>query len=155
MQELAERGLCTATAYRVKELLRRVRQTDTAVKARWQLEIFCKYVRQITEDVPLLRPIEKVVATVEKHLNGIVRRWTSLFSNARLECMNGLFQLARSRARGFRNPATFCLMICLIGAPIGDILCIYSTENAEEPLFPACQSVSLPMWLRGSTAPRV
>ena len=79
LQELAERGLYTATAYRVKELLRWVRQTDTAVKARWQLEIFCKYVRQITEDVPLLRPIEKAVATVEKHLNGIVRRWTSLF----------------------------------------------------------------------------
>ena len=123
LQELAERGLYTATAYRVKELLRWVRQTDTAVKARWQLEIFCKYVRQITEDVPLLRPIEKAVATVEKHLNGIVRRWTSLFSNARLEGMNGLFQLARSRARGYRNPATFCLMIYLIGAPIGDILC--------------------------------
>ena len=34
LQELAERGLCTATGYRVKELLRWVRQTDTAVKAR-------------------------------------------------------------------------------------------------------------------------
>ena len=114
---------CVDTICRVKELLRWVRQTDAAVKARWQLEIFCKYVRQITEDVPLPRPIEKAVATVEKPLSGLARRWTSLFSNARLEGMNGLFQLARSRARGFRNPATFCLMIYLIGAQIGDILC--------------------------------
>ena len=122
MQELERRGLCTATAYRVLELLRCVRQTDTMVEARWHFEVFCKYARQIAGDNPLLRPIVKAVGTVEKHLNGIVRRWKSLFGNARLESMNGLFQLARSRVRGFRNPATFCLMIYLIGSPIADVL---------------------------------
>ena len=122
MQELERRGLCTATAYRVKELLRFVGQSDTMVEARWHFEAFCKYARQIAGDNPLLRPIVTAVGTVEKHLSGIVRRWKSLFSNARLESMNGLFQLARSRARGFRNPATFCLMIYLIGAPICDML---------------------------------
>ena len=122
LQELERRGLCTATAYRVKELLRWVNQSASMVDARWHFEVFCKYTRQIAGDNPLLRPIVTAVGTVEKHLGGIVRRWRSLFSNARLESMNGLFQLARSRARGFRNPATFCLMIYLIGAPIADVL---------------------------------
>jgi hypothetical protein len=40
-------------------------------------------------------------------------------TNARLEGMNGLFQAARSRARGYRNEANFIAMIYLIGSPVG------------------------------------
>lgn len=32
--------------------------------------------------------------------------------------MNGLFQAARSRARGYRNEANFIAMIYLIGSPV-------------------------------------
>ncbi|MBT4933189.1 MAG: hypothetical protein HOL66_06250, partial [Rhodospirillaceae bacterium] len=37
------------------------------------------------------------------------------------EAMNGLFQAARARARGYRNTETFIIMIYLIAAPLGDI----------------------------------
>ena len=37
-----------------------------------------------------------------------------------LEGLNGLFQAARTRARGYRNTKTFATMIYLIAAPLGD-----------------------------------
>ncbi|WP_139134771.1 transposase, partial [Magnetovibrio blakemorei] len=51
----------------------------------------------------------------------ILERWRSTHSNARMEAMNGLFQAARARARGYRNTETFITMIYLIAAPLGDI----------------------------------
>ncbi|WP_294046825.1 transposase, partial [Thiolapillus sp.] len=36
----------------------------------------------------------------------VVRRWTSTYTNARMEGLNSLFQAARARARGYRNNRT-------------------------------------------------
>jgi len=43
-------------------------------------------------------------------------------TNARLEGLNGLFQAARARARGYRNVENFITMIYLIAAPIQALL---------------------------------
>lgn len=51
-----------------------------------------------------------------------MRRWLSGLTNARLESMNGLFQAARSRARGYRNEANFIDMIYLIGSLVERLL---------------------------------
>ncbi len=48
------------------------------------------------------------------HLERILQRWTSSHNNARMEGLNGLFQAARARARGYRNTAKFITMIYLI-----------------------------------------
>jgi transposase len=122
LKELEKRGLCTATAYRIKELLRFVRSADTNSEARRFIQIFCKYSRLVIGEEKLLKPVLKAVETVERHCEHIVRRWNSLLTNARLESFNGLFQAARRRARGFKNQETFCLMIYLIGAPISKLL---------------------------------
>lgn len=55
---------------------------------------------------------------LERHAEQVVRRWVSGLTNARLEGMNGLFQAARSRARGYRNEANFIAMIYMIGSPV-------------------------------------
>ncbi len=47
-----------------------------------------------------------------------------------MEAMNGLFQAARARARGYRNTETFITMIYLIAARLEDV--IKSTFNVEE-----------------------
>jgi hypothetical protein len=52
-------------------------------------------------------------------LNVWCGRWTSTYTNARLEGLNGLFQAARARARGYRNTQTFMTMIYMIGSPAG------------------------------------
>lgn len=50
-----------------------------------------------------------------------VRRWTSTYTNARLEGLNGLFQAARARTRDYRKTQTFITMIYLIASPAGRI----------------------------------
>ena len=71
--------------------------------------------------VPLLDPVRKAIATVETHSKRILQRWSSSHSNARLEGLNGLFQAARARARGYRNITTFATIIYLLAAPLGDL----------------------------------
>jgi transposase len=68
---------------------------------------------------PLLKPMRKALATLERHAKAVDRRWHSGLTNARLEGMNGLFQVARSRVRGYRNEANFITMIYLIGSRVG------------------------------------
>jgi transposase len=122
LKELEERGLATATAFRVKELLRWVREAESRRGARWRASRFFDFAREIVGDSELLEPVRKALNTFQEHLPRILRRWESLLSNARLEGLNGLFQAARSRARGYRNVTTFITMIYLIGAPIGELL---------------------------------
>jgi transposase len=66
--------------------------------------------------------VRKALATLKTHIERVVQRWTSTYTNARLEGFNGLFQAARARARGYRNAETFMTMIYLIGSPAGSIL---------------------------------
>ncbi|WP_457572208.1 transposase, partial [Desulfovulcanus sp.] len=70
----------------------------------------------------LLKPIGKALGTFKKHINAIARRWISGHTNARLEGLNGLFQAAQARARGYRNVENFITMIYLIAAPIQALL---------------------------------
>ncbi|MDJ0942245.1 MAG: transposase [Kiloniellales bacterium] len=64
----------------------------------------------------VLTPVAKALETFEKNLP----RWTSTHNIARIEGLNGLFQAARARARGYRNTHIFTTMIYLVGAPLGD-----------------------------------
>lgn len=122
LKELASRGLATATAFRVKELLRWVREAESRRSANWRASRFFEFAGELVKDSGLLAPMRKALNTFREHLPRILRRWESLLSNARLEGLNGLFQAARARARGYRNVTTFITMIYLIGAPIGDLL---------------------------------
>ena len=69
-----------------------------------------------------LEPMRSALITMKAHKDRVVQRWTSTYTNARLEGFNGLFQAARARARGYRNTETFMTMIYLIGSPAGSIL---------------------------------
>ncbi|WP_419603824.1 transposase, partial [Thiolapillus sp.] len=69
------------------------------------------YAREIIGDSELLEPVRKALATLENHAERVVRRWTSTYTNARMEGLNSLFQAARARARGYRNNRTFMTMI--------------------------------------------
>jgi transposase len=55
--------------------------------------------------------MRKALNSVDNHLGRILQRWTSSHSNARLEGLNGLFQAAGARARGYRNTTTFATML--------------------------------------------
>ncbi len=122
LSELENSGFATATAYRLKELLRWIRHAASPQAAKWRITHFIRHAeKQIGED-PVLEPVKTSLKTLKLHAEPIARRWLSGHTNARLEGLNGLFQAARARARGYRNEKTFISMIYLIAAPIGDLL---------------------------------
>ena len=122
LAEMATQGLDTATAWRVKEKLAWVRKALTPRAARWRITHFLHWAQALVGDTPRLEPVRKALATLKTHIARVVQRWTSTYTNARLEGFNGLFQAARARARGYRNAETFMTMIYLIGSPAGSIL---------------------------------
>ena len=132
LDELETGGFATAEAYRAKEMLRWVREAATAQAARWRLTHFLSHIGGRLDAVDggegpdkaasILDPVRDAVETVRRHASRIIRRWHSGHSNARLEALNGLFQAARARARGYRSTATFACIIYLIGAPIAALL---------------------------------
>ena len=122
LAELLEQGLDTATAWRIKERLRWIRLARTSQAARWRITRFINYALDLIGESRLLEPVRKALQTLRTHAERVVRRWTSTYTNARLEGLNGLFQAARARARGYRNTETFLTMIYLIGSPAGAVL---------------------------------
>ena len=122
MAELLDQGLDTATAWRIKERLRWIRLAKTPQAARWRITRFVNYATELVGESALLEPIRKALATLANHAEHVVRRWTSTYTNARIEGLNSLFQAARARARGYRNTKTFMTMIYMIASPAGSIL---------------------------------
>ena len=62
-----------------------------------------------------LEPITKFVNTIYNHYNGIVKSIQTGITNAVSEGLNSVMQLARSRARGFRNVQNFIAMVYFLG----------------------------------------
>jgi len=122
LAELLEQGLDTATAWRIKERLKWIRQAKTPRAARWRITRFINYAKGMIDDNALLEPVSKALETLGRNAERVVRRWTSTYTNARLEGLNSLFQAARARARGYRNNETFIAMIYMIASPAGSIL---------------------------------
>ncbi len=111
LAELEQSALFTATAWRIKEKLRWIRKAESPQAARWRITHFIRHGEQVIGEEALLAPVKKALQTFRNNIERILRRWTSRHSNARLEGLNGLFQAARARARGYRNTQTFIAMI--------------------------------------------
>lgn len=122
LQELVADQGATGDAWVIKEKLRWIQKAPTPRAARWRITNYLKVMREAVAGEALLKPMAKALTTLERHAEQVVRRWISGLTNARLEGMNGLFQAARSRARGYRNEANFIAMIYLIGSPVGRML---------------------------------
>lgn len=122
LAELSSMDLQTANAWRIKELLRWVRRAPNERSARWRLTWFLNLAKELASKEKLLAPVLKAIRTVEKYRELILFRWVSEHSNARTEALNGIFQAAKVRARGYRNDETFISIIYLLAAPIQNIL---------------------------------
>jgi len=122
LAELLDQGFDTAIAWRIKERLKWTRQAKTVRAARWRITRFINYAKGMIGDSSLLEPVAKALETLGRNAERVVRRWTSTYTNARLEGLNSLFQAARARARGYRNNDTFIAMIYMIASPADSIL---------------------------------
>lgn len=65
-----------------------------------------------------LEPMVKAAKTIKKHWNGILRWFESGLTNSILEGINSLIQLAKKRARGFRNINNYITMIFLMAGKL-------------------------------------
>jgi transposase len=112
----------TAKAWRIKEMLRWINKAGWYQGAKWRLTHFLNYAYTLLDENPILKPVFKALETLKRHKDRILNRWGNDYTNARLEGLNGIFQAARVRARGYRNVKTFITMIYLLAAPIEELL---------------------------------
>ena len=122
LAELMSMDMQTSKAWRVKEMLRWVRRANTMRAAQWRLTNFVNIALELIADVDLLKPVRKALKTVKKHRDAILARWISGHNNARIEALNGIFQAAKCKARGYRNDNTFISIIYLLAAPIQNLI---------------------------------
>lgn len=106
---LQESTLNTAMAYQMK----------TAFDQIWKVQTFA--IEPLLDNwlqnalISKLKPFSNFVTTVKNHYKGIVKAIKTGINNAIAEGINSKIQVAKSRARGFRNPDNFIAMIYFLG----------------------------------------
>ena len=100
-------------AYRLKEMFNDFWDLKTTEEASAYLAYWC----DIAEE-SLIEPFMKAVRTIKAHWSGIVNYIESRVNNGILEGINSKIQLAKKRARGFRNINNFINMIYFIAGKL-------------------------------------
>lgn len=95
--------------YRFKELLREFWKFNDAKKAEEFLLDWCKQV-----DKSGIQPFIKAANTIRAHWSGIVNYARTKITNGILEGINSKIQLAKKRARGYRNIDNFISMALFV-----------------------------------------
>jgi len=100
-------------AYRLKILFDDFWEMKDIAEAQAFLTFWC----DLAEDAKI-HPFIKFVNTLKSHWTGIVNYIESNLSNGILEGINSKIQLAKRRARGYRNTDNFINMIYLIAGKL-------------------------------------
>jgi transposase len=103
----------TARAWVYKEQLREILERKQINVVRAMLQHWCTCVMRSK-----VEPMKEVAALVRRHLEGIVAWAQTRQTNGFLEALNGLFQAAKRRARGFTRFDTIKTVIFLIAGKL-------------------------------------
>jgi transposase len=103
----------TARAWAYKEQLREILQRKQINVVRAMLRHWCTCVMRSK-----VEPMKEVAALVRRHIDGIVAWAQTRQTNGFLEALNGLFQAAKRRARGFTRLSTIKTVIFLIAGKL-------------------------------------
>jgi transposase len=106
LQDLVQLYPVLGKAYRLKTLFADLWTMPDRATAQAFVE---DWLAQAQECV--IGPFIKFARTVKAHLSGILQYFDSGLTNAMLEGINNKVQLAKRRARGYRNPTNFANMI--------------------------------------------
>jgi len=99
--------------YRLKELFQDFWEFDDKTEAESYLAFWC----DLAYDSKIF-PFQRVVKTIRAHWSGIINYIQSRISNGILEGINSKIQLAKRRARGYRNTNNFINMIYFIAGKL-------------------------------------
>ena len=113
----------TARAWLYKEQLREILERKQINVVRAMLQHWCTCVMRSK-----VEPMKEVAGLVRKHLDGIVAWAQTRQTNGFLEALNGLFQAAKRRARGFTRMSTIRTVIFLIAGKLN-----FRTINPHAP----------------------
>lgn len=111
--DLSQRNLKTARAYRMKLALQEIYQSscrETAEEGLRKLYWWLTHSR--------LEPMKDMGKTIKNHWDGILNCFDHRRTTGALEAINGLVQAARSKARGYRNVNNFITMVYLIAGKL-------------------------------------
>ena len=103
----------TARAWLYKERLREILGRRQVNVVRAMLQHWCNCVMRSK-----VEPMKEVAGLVRRHLEGIVAWTQTRQTNGFLEAINGLFQAAKRRARGFKRLSTIKTVIFLIAGKL-------------------------------------
>jgi transposase len=103
----------TARAWVYKEQLREILERKQINVVRTMLQHWCTCVMRSK-----VEPMKEVATLVRQHLEGIVAWAQTRQTNGFLEALNGLFQAAKRRARGFTRMSTIRTVIFLIAGKL-------------------------------------
>ena len=95
--------------YRLKYLFKDFWDLKDKEEAESYLAFWC----DVADDSGIY-PFQKAVRTIKAHWSGIINYTESRINNGILEGINSKIQLAKKRARGYRNPKNFINMIYFI-----------------------------------------
>ena len=113
LSKLIELYPVLGTAYRLKELFKDLWQMEYKEEAGAFLSYWCDLV-----DEAKIFPFKKFVNTLKTHWSGIMNYFDSRLTNGVLEGINNKIQLAKRRARGYRNIKNFINMIYFIAGKL-------------------------------------
>jgi hypothetical protein len=105
--------LRTARAWHYKEQLREILERKQVHVARAMLLHWCTCVMRSK-----VEPMKDVASMVRRHIDGIIAWAQTRMTNGFLEALNGLFQAAKRRARGYTRFATIKTVIFLIAGKL-------------------------------------
>jgi len=103
----------TARAWLYREQLREI-------LGRKQVNVMARMLQQWCTNVmrSKVEPMKQVARMIRRHLDGIIAWAQTRQTNGFLEALNGLFQMAKRRARGYRNFETIRTVIFLLAGKL-------------------------------------
>jgi transposase len=111
--ELAELYPTIGKAFRLKSLFKDFWGFKHGEQAETFLHQWCHEAEK--SELP---PFQYAAQTIRNHWQGIINHFTSKLNNGVLEGINNKIQLAKRRARGYRNPGNFHNMIHFIAGDL-------------------------------------
>lgn len=115
--ELLDQFKDLGEAYKIKEMFNRFWSIEEPEEAMSYLAFWCDYAENSN-----LEPFTRTVKMIKRHWTGINNYTKSKINNGILEGINSKVQLAKKRARGYRNVQNFINMIYFIA---GKLKCSY------------------------------
>ena len=106
-------GRRTARAWLYREQLREILNRKQVNVVRGMLHQWCTNVNRSK-----VEPMKAVARTIRKHLDGIAAWARTRQTNGFLEALNGLFQCAKRKARGYKRFSTLRVVMFLIAGKL-------------------------------------